>query len=54
MLKVSRVEHVVDGVGNLVPAALKPRSQWEEYLQKRQDIDESIPTKTDGRGTPFP
>ena len=37
-------------VGNIIPAANKPRSQWEDYLKRRQFGDEGVPTKTDEDG----
>lgn len=37
-------------VGNIIPAANKPRSQWEGYLQRRQFGDEGIATHTDDEG----
>jgi hypothetical protein len=43
----------MDKRGNIIPAANKPRSQWEDYLQRRQFGDEGIPTHTDANGSFF-
>ena len=40
-------------VGNIIPAANKPRSQWEDYLKRRQFGDEGVPTKTEDDGSPL-
>jgi len=40
----------MDRRGNIIPAANKPRSQWEDYLKRRQFGDEGTPTKTDDEG----
>ena len=41
-------------LGNIIPAAKKPRSQWEGYLQRRQFGDEGIATHTDDEGKLLP